>query len=193
MNRIDHVRAHAFTLLGRIGRVTLLMPLVLAGGAAIAQDGSGIDETRAARSPVDWEARLAQAAPKADQPVYLIVHSAGDCKFCQRWKGSLSGEGEFRRWSTAHPSVKLVIVERALIDGAETEAMYPPELLPFFEKRKANGTTRTGVPLFEAAISHRIVYRTYGYSSWSRKMFPALQALEGRRGAVTRDEPAEKD
>src|SRR6185295_14920394 len=159
----------------RAGMLALVMAMAMAmasgvamPGVARAQDGSGVDETRAARTPIDWEARLASSAPKADQPVYLIVHSADDCKFCQRWKGPLSGEGELRRWSKDHPLVKLVIVERSQIAGAETEALYPPELLPFFEKRRANGALKTGVPLFEAAIGHRIVYRTYGYSSWRR-------------------------
>jgi len=151
------------------------------------------ERPRAARSAVDWETRLAHASPKSDQPVYVIVHSAVDCKFCQRWKGRLSGEVEFRRWSNDHPSVKLVIIERPLIAGAETAAMYPPELLPLFEKRSANGTLRTGVPLFEAAIGERVVYRSDGHSSWARKMFPALQALESRRGPTSEDAPAEKD
>jgi len=78
----------------RIGWLAVLFAAcVAAAPVASAQDGSGVDETRAARNPVDWEARLAQAAPGASQPLYLIVHSAGDCKFCQRWKGPLSGEG----------------------------------------------------------------------------------------------------
>jgi hypothetical protein len=170
-----------------------MMWAVVTPGVACAQDGSGVDETRAARTSIDWEARLASSAPRADQPIYLIVHSAEDCKFCQRWKGPFSGEGELRRWSKDHPLVKLIIVERGQIAGAETEALYPPELLPFFEKRRANGALRTGVPLFEAAIGQRIVYRTYGYSSWRRSMFPALQALESRRGADARDAAADKD
>jgi hypothetical protein len=179
-------------LIGRTGPAALLLAL-LASGSAIAQDGSGVDETRVGRGTIDWDARLAHASPKADQPIYVIVHSAVDCKFCQRWKGRFSGEGELRRWASDHPMVKLVVIERPLIAGAETEAMYPPELLPLFEKRSASGTLRTGVPLFEAAMGQRIVYRTYGYSSWARKMFPAVQAIESRRGAPAADTTAEKD
>jgi hypothetical protein len=173
--------------------MALLISCVLAPRALMAQDGSGVDETRVGRNTIDWEARLAHAAPRADQPIYVIVHSAVDCKFCQRWKGRFSGEGELSRWAKDHPLVQLVIVERPMIDGVETQAMYPPELLPIFEKRSANGSLRTGVPLFEAAIGDRIVYRTYGYSSWGRKMFPALQSLESRRGMVSQEAAPEKD
>ena len=192
MNRSE-IRARLSHGFKRTCATALLIAYVSSPGASMAQDGSGVDETRVDRNAVDWEARLAHAAPRVDEPIYVIVHSAADCKFCRRWKGRFSGEGDLRRWAKDHPLVQLVIVERPTIDGTETQAMYPRELLPIFDKRSANGKLHTGVPLFEAVIGHRIVYRTYGYSSWGSRMFPAVQALESRRGIVSQGAAPEKD
>jgi hypothetical protein len=171
--------------------VAWILPLAVAAtfgplSAVAGQDGSGIDESVAIRRGIDWDKRLAEAVPRKNQPLYVIVHSARDCHFCQRWKGGLGvgGPAEFREWAKDHPLAKLAIVERDNIDGVETEDRYPPELMLFYEKRKESGSLRTGVPLFEIALGRRVIHRAYGFSSWRRSVFDAVKLVESRRGQV---------
>ena len=167
---------------GALVVTVLVATLLLPAHYGHAQDGSGTPDEPSGPSKVDWEKRLSKAIPKPNQPVYLLVHSAGDCSFCQRWKTRLGGQGEFEHWAKAHPDVHLVLIERRTLASQESPENYPDALRVFYETRLTNGKLSPGVPLFEAAMGTRLVYRSHGYSSWDRKMFPALKQLEARRG-----------
>lgn len=85
---------------------------------------------------LSWADRIRQAKVRKGEPIVLIVHSAKDCVYCQRWKGSLGGKGDFESWAKTHPDVHLFIVEREAIAVPETIDSYPPVVQWLFERRQ---------------------------------------------------------
>ena len=137
----------------------------------------------ASKPKMDWKERLREATVMEGQPVLLVVHSAKDCIYCTRWKGSLGGKGEFESWAQTHPDVHLVIVDRQAIASAEVAEDYPDSVQWLFKRNQQRGNLQPGTPLFEIVVAHKTVWRSYGYHSWDRDVFPAIKDLDGRRSA----------
>lgn len=130
---------------------------------------------------LSWADRIRQAKVRKGEPIVLIVHSAKDCVYCQRWKGSLGGKGDFESWAKTHPDVHLFIVEREAIAVPETIDSYPPVVQWLFERRQRLGNLSPGTPTFEIFVRRNIIWKSYGLHSWDRDAFPALKDLDSRR------------
>lgn len=156
----------------------LAMPL-FAHADDEAASGSGTPPV--SKSRTDWAERLRAATVKEGQPILLVMHSAKDCIYCARWKGSLGGKGEFESWAQSRPDVHLIIVERDAIAGAERAEDYPDTLQWLYRRHQERAQLQPGTPMFEVFVVRKMVWRSYGYQSWARDVFPALKDLEQRR------------
>ncbi|MGF6775175.1 hypothetical protein [Paraburkholderia sp. GAS334] len=144
----------------------------------------------ASKPKTDWAERLREATVKEGQPILLVVHSAKDCVYCTRWKGSLGGKGEFESWAQNRPDVHLVIVERGAIASAERAEDYPDTMQWLFKRNVERTQLQPGTPMFEVFVVKKMVWRSYGYHSWARDVFPALKDLDSRRSsAVSATDP----
>ncbi|CAM5189951.1 hypothetical protein CDEN61S_02395 [Castellaniella denitrificans] len=159
------------------------LALGAAGFAAQAADDAsgGPDIEAGTRHKVDFADRLARARVGPDDEVVVLVHSAGDCVFCQRWKGSLGGQGEIAHYADTHPGVRYYVVERPRIADAETGDLYPRSLAWLYDKRSGKGKTNLAVPSYDVIVRHKVVWHAYGYSAWGKTVFPAVRSLDGRR------------
>lgn len=167
--------------------VFLAMPL-FAHADDEAESASGTPP--ASKSKTDWAERLREATVKEGQPILLVVHSAKDCVYCARWKGALGGKGEFESWAQNRPDVHLIIVEREAIAGAERADDYPDTLQWLYKRHQEKTQLQPGTPMFEVFVVRKMVWRSYGYHSWARDVFPALKDLDQRRAsAVSSMEP----
>ena len=106
------------------GAPLILMTFLAMPRFAHADDeaASGSGTPPVSKSRTDWAERLRAATVKEGQPILLVMHSAKDCIYCARWKGSLGGKGEFESWAQSRPDVHLIIVERDAIAGAGIKA-----------------------------------------------------------------------
>ncbi|WP_164462858.1 MULTISPECIES: hypothetical protein [Burkholderia cepacia complex] len=152
--------------------------IVLAGDEPTANTGQNTPEPP---PKLSWADRIRQAKVRKGEPIVLIVHSAKDCVYCQRWEGSLGGKGDFESWAKTHPDVHLFIVEREAIAAPETIDSYPPVVQWLFERRQRLGNLSPGTPTFEIFVRRNIVWKSYGLHSWDRDAFPALKDLDSRR------------
>jgi thioredoxin-related protein len=145
-------------------------------------EGTPANGTSSATKPkTDWAERLREATVKEGQPILLVVHSAKDCVYCARWKGALGGKGDFESWAKDHPDVHLIIVEREAIASAEHAEDYPQTLQWLYERNEERAHLQPGTPMFEVFVVRKMVWRSYGYQSWARDVFPALKDLDQRR------------
>ncbi|MGB6009257.1 hypothetical protein [Castellaniella sp.] len=165
------------------GLVCIGFVFACAQAARAADDASG-DVAAAARAngKVDFAARLARARVGPDDTVIVLVHSAKDCVFCQRWKGSLGGRGELEQYVGAHPGVQFHIVERPTIAESEARGLYPESLVWLYDKRDDKGRKRAAVPSYDVIVRHKVVWHALGYSAWDKTVFPAIRDLDARRG-----------
>jgi hypothetical protein len=145
-------------------------------------DGTSAKGTSPATKPkTDWAERLREATVKEGQPILLVVHSAKDCVYCARWKGSLGGKGDFESWAKDHPDVHLIIVEREAIASAEHAEDYPETLQWLYKRNEERTQLQPGTPMLEVFVVKKMVWRSYGYQSWARDVFSALKDLDQRR------------
>ncbi|MGF6634774.1 hypothetical protein OKW39_001925 [Paraburkholderia sp. MM6662-R1] len=143
----------------------------------------------APQSTTDWNQRVSGATVKQDDPLVLVIHSARDCTWCARWMGFLGGKHDFESWAQGRSNVGLLVVERDAIAGVETSANYPPEAQWMFEWARHIGNLKPRTPTFEIYVGRTVVWRSAGYYSWARSVFPALKELEGRRAAADESSP----
>ncbi|MFC4298152.1 hypothetical protein ACFO0J_08895 [Castellaniella hirudinis] len=166
-------------------RLFLSCVLMLGAGAPAAQaadDASGGPDVEAgSRHKVDFADRLARARVGPDDEVVVLVHSAKDCVFCQRWKGSLGGQGEIARYADTHPGVRYYVVERSRIADAETGDLYPGALAWLYDKRAGKGKANLAVPSYDVIVRHKVVWHAFGYSAWDKTVLPAVRSLDDRR------------
>lgn len=161
-----------------------LLLMLASPNNALADNGSDASIGRNASEPqskLTWADRVRDADVHEREPIVLIVHSAKDCVFCQRWEGSLGGKGEFESWARTHPDVHLFIVERDAIAAPETVDNYPPIVRWLFERRQRLEKLSPPTPTFEIFVRRKILWQSYGLGSWDRSVFPALKDLDSRR------------
>ncbi len=135
--------------------------------------------TMAAASPV------VDGALRAEEEVTLVVHTAADCPICKAWRESSSGLAVAQQLPRESPPVHVVFIERARLQGSETEALYPAQLLPLFRARQEKYQLSPPVPLFELVRGERVISRHAGLRGWSEGTLPEVRQIQGKPAPST--------
>lgn len=173
----------------RASSLLCILALAAAWPAARAADDAsgGPDIVAAGRHKPDFAKRLAKAKVGPDDEIVLVVHSAQDCRFCQRWKGSLGGRSDIEQYAGSHARVHYYVVERLAIAGMEDRNLYPEQVAWLFDKRAGKGKTNMAVPSYDVIVHRKVVWHAYGYNAWAKTVFPAIQDLDRRRKVAGAD------
>ena len=122
--------------------------------------------------------------PRRDDLIYVVAHSAVDCSACAIWRKAADGLPATQQWAKTWPKVRMVVIERASLDGSEDASLYPPELRFLYDDRKARYQLAPPTPTFEVVVRDRILMRQSGVQAWSAQVVPAIRILEQNRGAT---------
>lgn len=122
--------------------------------------------------------------PHRDDPIYVIAHSAVDCPACATWRKAADGLPATQQWAKTWPKVRLVVIERASLNGSEDASLYPPELRFLFDDRKARYQLAPPTPTFEVVVRDRMLMRQAGVQAWTEQVIPAIRILEQNRGTA---------
>lgn len=120
------------------------------------------------------------SAPRPDDEVTLVVHTAVDCPICKVWRESSSGLALAQQLPMDSPPIKVVYIERASLHGSESEALYPASLLPLFKARQEKYQLSPPVPLFELVRGERVISRHAGLRGWSEGTWPEVRQIQGK-------------
>lgn len=125
--------------------------------------------------------RNEQLLLKRNDPLYVVAHSAVDCPVCKTWRASSSGLPLAKKMSETWPNVRIILIERASLNGSEDESLYPPELRSLYQDRKGRYQLSPATPLFEIVIRDKVVLRLAGLQAWNEQVVPSVQTLESNR------------
>lgn len=149
--------------------------------AACAQASGKTDQAATLASSLNWQLRIAQARPKADETLYVVMHSAKDCGWCQKWKREPSGLAAAKKVVDTYPNVRFFIVERDALDAKERSNQYPVDLRSEYERRAAADDLDPAVPMFEIFLRNEVYYRASGLGLWLDRVIPAIRLIESHR------------
>lgn len=119
-------------------------------------------------------------APRVEDDVTLVVHTAVDCPICKAWRESSSGLAVARQLPQESPPLKVVLIERPSLHGSESAALYPEELSFLFKMRQEKYQLSPPVPLFELVRGEQVISRHAGLRGWSEGTLPEVRQIQGR-------------
>lgn len=121
---------------------------------------------------------------KKDSEILLVLWSADDCGYCQKWKGPLGGRRDLTSWSD-YSRITYREVERRQKSASLTVEHFPADLKWLFDRMARSGHLRTGpVPAWTLYVDKVEVEQAYGLSKWGPIIFPLLKELVAEKIAL---------
>ncbi|MDP9043274.1 MAG: hypothetical protein M3O01_00555 [Pseudomonadota bacterium] len=159
------------------------LPLLIAagGGDAMAEPPLPINDAPSATASAST---MPAAHPLAvDESITVVVHTAQDCPVCKAWRESPAGQATAEQLRRDWPLLKVVFIERKLLNGSETESLYPADLQPLYDARRERYQLSPPVPMFELVRQGRVISRHAGMQGWTDGTRSEIIRLEANRSS----------
>jgi hypothetical protein len=124
---------------------------------------------------------FAQEIATKSAEVTLVLWTAGDCRYCASWKGSLGGKGDLTRWP-GFAKISYVEIERPGLRGSFTVEHFGPEQAWLRDDALPSHRASSFVPAWSIYVDKVHVLSGVGTKEWDRVVFPKLKDIVEKKG-----------